>query len=88
VTETVHLVNTGRALQELPPVAPKGGARFHFELPGSVQGFRAEAGIQLENVRGQSQLGERSLAVRVGALTKDLKPLAATATFIPQEAMG
>jgi ADP-ribosylglycohydrolase len=39
-TEAVHIVNTGRALAGRPPWAPKGGARFHFELPGSVQGFQ------------------------------------------------
>jgi ADP-ribosylglycohydrolase len=40
VTETVHVVNAGRALAGEPPWDP--GARFHFSLPGSVQGFDAE----------------------------------------------
>src|SRR5690606_3408836 len=39
VAETYEIVNIGRALAGMEPVAPKGGARFHFELPGSVQGF-------------------------------------------------
>ena len=39
VTETVHLVNAGRALAGEEPIAPKNGARFHFDLPGAVQGF-------------------------------------------------
>ena len=39
VTETYHIVNSGRALAGLAPLAPKDGARFHFELPGAVQGF-------------------------------------------------
>jgi ADP-ribosylglycohydrolase len=38
-TEAVHVVNAGRALAGEPPWAPKDGARFHFQLPGSVQGF-------------------------------------------------
>ena len=42
VGETYHLVNSGRRLAGLEPVAPKGGARFHFDLPGAVQGFRVE----------------------------------------------
>jgi hypothetical protein len=45
-TETLHVVNTGRALAGEPPWTP--GARFHFELPGSVQGFRGT----VENVGG------------------------------------
>jgi hypothetical protein len=48
------------------PVQPKSGARFHFELPGSVQGFyvQAEAGQALiENVGGHSREGQRSLRI-------------------------
>ena len=39
VRETFHIVNVGRTLQGQAPLAPKDGAIFHFELPGSVQGF-------------------------------------------------
>jgi hypothetical protein len=49
VTETMKIVNIGRALAGLKPVAPKGGARFHFTLPGSVQGFEGE-GAEVANV--------------------------------------
>jgi ADP-ribosylglycohydrolase len=38
-TEAVHVVNAGRALAGAAPWRPKGGARFHFSLPGSLQGF-------------------------------------------------
>lgn len=69
-TETYHLVNLGRALAGAPPLAPKGGARFHFELRGAVQGFQPEdspecAGtVSVENVAGASRRGARSLALR------------------------
>ena len=43
VTETFNVVNIGRALAGEAPLAPKDGARFHFELPGSVQGFQPRA---------------------------------------------
>ena len=46
VAETYAIVNAGRALAGLDPLAPKGGARFHFSLPGSVQGFRLEDAIE------------------------------------------
>jgi ADP-ribosylglycohydrolase len=45
VTETYHVVNIGRALAGEEPLAPKDGARFHFELPGSVQGFRPQVDV-------------------------------------------
>ena len=48
----------------------KGGARFHFEYPGSLQGFTVTsgAGVVVENVAGHSAGGTRSLAVRFPAL--------------------
>ena len=51
VRVTYRLVNSGRALAGEPPLpSPKGGAPFHFSLPGSVQGFAAEgASLTLEN---------------------------------------
>ncbi len=42
VIETYHVVNIARAMAGEEPLAPKDGARFHFELPGAVQGFRPE----------------------------------------------
>ena len=65
VTEAINVVNIGRALDGQPALLPKQGARFHFEMPGSVQGFRAETSdtVTLENVAGHSQLGQRSLAL-------------------------
>ncbi|MCE9559182.1 MAG: ADP-ribosylglycohydrolase family protein [Armatimonadetes bacterium] len=40
--EAIIVANAGRALLQLPPIRPKGGARFHFDLPGSVQGWRTD----------------------------------------------
>ncbi|HEY3331068.1 MAG TPA: ADP-ribosylglycohydrolase family protein [Capsulimonadaceae bacterium] len=42
VIETRHIVNAGRSLAGVAPEIAKGGARFAFEFPGSVQGFIAE----------------------------------------------
>ncbi|MEJ2759797.1 MAG: ADP-ribosylglycohydrolase family protein, partial [Anaerolineales bacterium] len=64
VIETQHIVNMGRALAGEEPILPKNGARFNFELPGSVQGFRSLLdSVRLDNVEGHSQKGKRSLAV-------------------------
>lgn len=98
-TEAYHIINSGRALAGMPPLAPKNGARFHFELPGSVQGWQPgpssppatphtdHPSLLLENVVGHSQPGARSLALRYRFPTADAVVRAATPTFIPPEAL-
>ncbi len=94
VTEAYHIVNIGRALAGEAPVAPKDGARFHFELPGAVQGFRPEDSVEsrgtvtVENVVGHSRLGQRSLAMRYRHLARGRTARVATATFTPPEAIN
>jgi ADP-ribosylglycohydrolase len=91
--ETIHIVNSGRALAGEAPLAPKGGARFHFELPGAVQGFQPDqhAGSRgtasVENVVGHSVRGTRSLAVRYTHLATGRVGRVRTPTFIPPEAL-
>jgi ADP-ribosylglycohydrolase len=92
-TEAYHIVNIGRALAGRDPIAPKDGARFHFELPGSVQGFQADEGMQargilsVENVEGHSARGSRSLALRYQHLALGRAARVSTPTFIPPEAL-
>jgi ADP-ribosylglycohydrolase len=84
VIETQHVVNTGRALAGEAPISIKDGARFHFDLPGSVQGFRPEQpGTTIENVAGCSRYGERSLAVHFEVLASVSSP-----TFILPGELG
>ncbi|MGO9413464.1 MAG: ADP-ribosylglycohydrolase family protein [Spirochaetia bacterium] len=88
VTETIHIVAIGRSLAgEGPAPAPKGGARFHFELPGSVQGFTIDDGAvaRIQNVEGHSREGTRSLAVRFDRLEQGLR--VTTPVFIPPDAL-
>lgn len=85
VAETYHLVNAGLALHDQPAADPKNGARFHFGLPGSVQGFQSDdSSLGIENVVGESELGQRGLALRgtAGSVGR-----VATPTFIPPEAI-
>lgn len=89
LTEAYHIVNIGRSLAGLDPVLPKDAARFHFELPGAVQGFLPEDSVEskgtisVENVCGYSQKGERSLALRYKGVALGRVARASTATFIP-----
>jgi ADP-ribosylglycohydrolase len=89
VAETIHIANIGRALQGEGPLAPKGGARFHFDLPGAVQGFMPEESVEVrgavtvENVAGHSAAGSRSLALRYAGLAPGRAARVATPAFIP-----
>ncbi len=89
VSETYEIARIGYALQSIPPPnPPKNGARFHFELPGSLQGFHVEGSdrfprsVRLENAGGHSRLGNRSLAIHFEELTNDEALRVATPTFM------
>lgn len=85
-TESLRLANLGRALAGLVPVSPKDGARFHFDLPGSVQGFTVTdpaSGGTVENVESEMSPGTRVLRI---AAAKHGELTATTPTFIPPEA--
>lgn len=91
VTTSYQVVNIGRALAGQEPVAPKNGARFHFELPGAVQGFQPDDSVEtrgtvtLENVRGHSQHGDRSLAIHYHRIAPGRVARVETGTFIPSK---
>ncbi len=87
VAEAQHLINAGRALSGLEPWKPKNGARFHFSLPGSVQGFKAHAmsegpgEVRIENVAGKNGHGDHLLAIRYSTQTDQQAVRVGTATF-------
>lgn len=86
VIEARHVIDAGRALAGLERVAPKSGARFHFEFPGSIQGFRTEGvGITLHNAAGHSREGTRSLCAQIDLA--NVPTYVFTDTFIPEEAL-
>ena len=86
VIETYHVVNAARALAGAGALAPKNGARFHFSVPGSVQGFESAApGVQVANTSATESGG--ALSIRWSADAGN-PILAATPTFTPPEAIG
>ena len=69
--EAVEIINSGRALAAEERWQPKGNAPFHFEFPGSVQGFTVTSGTgEIENVEGHSMLGQRSLRIQGDGTTR------------------
>ncbi len=93
LTEAYHLINSGRALAGQSPVAPKKGARFHFDLPGALQGFMpdreidARGTLRLENVAGHSVTGNRSLALHYTGVARGRVARTGTPTFLTREAV-
>ncbi|HGJ66638.1 TPA: ADP-ribosylglycohydrolase family protein [bacterium] len=94
VKESYEIIKTTYELAGKQFIPPKNGARYHFEMPDSVQGFVVENSPEskgtatLENVIGHSKYGSRSLAIKYNAIAKGRSARVATATFMPPEAMN
>jgi ADP-ribosylglycohydrolase len=90
VRETFAIVHAAHALKKTAFQLPKSGRRFHFDLPGAMQGFRSDPSLgcsaaELMNVTGFSRAGTRCLKIAYQELLPDLCIRAATATFILPE---
>jgi ADP-ribosylglycohydrolase len=86
VTATYRLANLGRRLAGLEPERPKNGARFHFSLPGSVQGWQAEDSTAVRGTVAVTNTDGR-LALRCAGLAEGRAARVATPTFIPSVAV-
>ena len=82
-----YVANLGRRLAgEAPLPLPKDGARFHFSLPGSVQGFRPDTRTNANPALrvGNCALGDcRALNIAYTALAPGQVAAATTPTFAP-----
>ncbi|WP_127523257.1 ADP-ribosylglycohydrolase family protein [Mesorhizobium sp. Z1-4] len=85
VEVSLWLAGLGRRLAGEKPQAPaKAGARFHFSLPGSVQGFRPQTGrAAVEDLR-VSGTGE-ALAVDFAALASGREAAVTSPVFMPRD---
>ena len=94
LTESYHVINMGRAAQGLPPEAPKEGAKFHFSLPGAVQGFvpddteRSRGVAAISQVQGYNGGNSPALAITYTNLARGRSAVATTATFIPPDSLN
>ena len=93
VSEALAICRAGRKLAGQEPVAYKNGAKFHFELPGSVQGFTVEDSAEsrdtarAENAAGHSRCGSRSLAIHYRGVSTGRSARVGTPTFMPKAAL-
>jgi ADP-ribosylglycohydrolase len=92
VRETYAIVNTARRLAGEEPLHPKNGARFHFSLPGSVQGFQVEDSPEARDVAGAINstidLEHNALVMGYQNLAKGRAARFSTHTFTPLEAIN
>ena len=85
--EALQVAEIGHALADEPFTWPKTGARFHFALPGAVQGFICDDSIdsqgvaRLENVCGHSKTGQRSLAIHYRGISSGRRARIVRETF-------
>ncbi|HKG54922.1 MAG TPA: ADP-ribosylglycohydrolase family protein [Anaerolineales bacterium] len=84
--ETDFILEIAHAIRGERWIPPKGGARFHFSLPGSVQGFRSPDQLKVENTSHPTEPGQRVLTLRYH-LQSNVTVAASTPTFIPSEAI-
>ncbi|AEM39918.1 ADP-ribosylglycohydrolase family protein [Ketogulonicigenium vulgare] len=82
------LADLGRQLAGEAKAKPaKDGARFHFTLPGSQQGFRVQAGQTAVPGAGVGNAGGM-LALRYEALSRGQEAAVVTPTFSPPEMLN
>lgn len=79
------IADLGRTLAGHKPLTrPKDGAKYHFTLPGSVQGFTVNPRKAATVAQGHDRLGRPGLAIRLTGLTPSSDPIAVTTdTFHP-----
>jgi ADP-ribosylglycohydrolase len=84
--ETDFMLDIAHAIRGEKWIPPKGGARFHFSLPGSVQGFRSQDHLKVKNTPHPTHPGQRVLTLPYQLEAKETSVLL-TPTFIPPEAI-
>jgi hypothetical protein len=81
LAETDRIVRAAHALRGMNYSAPKQGAKFHFSLPGSIQGFAVDqTGMpaSIDNAHG----GALRIVPEIEGTVRVMTP-----TFIPEEAL-
>ncbi|GAA2100360.1 ADP-ribosylglycohydrolase family protein [Microlunatus panaciterrae] len=88
-TVAVRIANAGEILHGRAPTRPKQGARFHFSLPGSVQGFQSLGATPDDPEQPVRPLVISNDAGRLELTLREdsREAFVATPTFIPPEAV-
>ena len=79
VTQATRLMRIGHTLAGSDFAPPKDGARYHFSLPGAVQGFSGHGCAVVNRIRPS---GTRALAIHFDRLEDGATARATTSTFV------
>ena len=91
LTEAYKVINTAKRMNNEEIVQPKNGSRFHFEMPGSVQGWRANykenknISTHVQNIKYDSKIGTRALEIKFDRVAPGVFSEALVDVFFPQE---
>ena len=91
VTESFKIINIARGMNGEKKLMPKNGSRFHFEMPGAVQGWQVDYNNNLNplteicNKKGFSKTGKRSLEIKYKNVSRDINSITYVDTFFPEE---
>ena len=91
LTESYKIINIARGMHNEDAILPKKGARFHFEMPGSVQGWKVDYKNNLNpltsvvNRKGNSSMGLRSLEIKYDNVSSGVNSIVYVDTFFPEE---
>ena len=85
VIETVKVVNSARAMKGAAPLIFKDGARFHFSLPGSLQGWMKTVDREGSVTNSIDEANGSGGSLRVSHLDGEPPVRVSTPTFIPPE---
>jgi ADP-ribosylglycohydrolase len=82
--ETDFILETAHAIRGEKWIAPKGGARFHFSLPGSVQGFGSQDNVKVENTPHPTEAGQQVLALHYQLEANETSAVSTPAFILPE----
>lgn len=90
LTETYKIINTARQLEKLEKKIIKNNARYHFEMPGSTQGWKVDTLndnnllTSISNVELKTDVGSYGLEIDFGDLAEGLNSECLVDTFFPE----
>ena len=91
VTESYKIIDIAKKIKGEKFVSPKEGARYNFEMPTSVQGWKADFSLnknistKITNVENKTSLGERSLQIEYQNISTGVNSESFVDVFFPEE---